>query len=262
MEKGIDTLHFSVKPFVVWIGLCGLLWLISPLPPVIALTGTVERALVSTSGVGQGAISMVTWPVRFGSRISTSTRRIADLEQRLAVVVMEKAELEEYKRKEAEMAALINVPLPAQFAVQATARMAEGAEGKILTAGIKAGVEPGMLVVDTQGVLMGIVGDVGIYVSRLITITRLSKPLPVTILGKSIPGVLMADGTVVRLTNVAQGAELAIGDVVVTDGLDGNFPPSLVIGQVMNIESKPAEVLQTALIELLAKPEGEVLIGR
>jgi cell shape-determining protein MreC len=262
MSKANDSLDFSVKPYLLWIGACGLLWLISPLPPVRAITGMLEQAMVATSGVGQAGIAVVTSPVRFVVGVSESSRRIADLENRLALASIDKAQLEEYKRKEAEMAALLRVPVPPTFTVQATAKVVEGPEGRILTAGAKDGVEAGMVVVDSSGILLGLVGETSTYISRVVAITRLAQPLAVTLAGKQIPGVLLADGTVVRLTNVAQGAGLMVGDTIITDGLDGHLPAGLVIGQVMKIESKPAEVMQTALVELLAKPEGEVLIGR
>jgi rod shape-determining protein MreC len=64
-----------------------------------------------------------------------------------------------------------------------------------------------------------------------------------------------AEGTVVgqltggmRMQFVSQEAELAEGELVLTSGLGGNFPPSIVVGQVASVRAQEAELFQEAEI--------------
>jgi rod shape-determining protein MreC len=49
-------------------------------------------------------------------------------------------------------------------------------------------------------------------------------------------GVIEGTGTALRLTYVAETADIRVGDVVVTSGIDGIYPKGFVIGQIESVE--------------------------
>jgi rod shape-determining protein MreC len=51
------------------------------------------------------------------------------------------------------------------------------------------------------------------------------------------------------LEMIPQSATLQNGDLVVTSGLGGNFPPNLVVGQVTNIRKQDFELFQSASLQ-------------
>jgi rod shape-determining protein MreC len=44
-------------------------------------------------------------------------------------------------------------------------------------------------------------------------------------------------------------AQIEVGDVVLTSGLGGHFPPDLVIGEVVDVERSEAELFQKAFLQ-------------
>lgn len=48
---------------------------------------------------------------------------------------------------------------------------------------------------------------------------------------------------------VSQGVQIIEGELVFTSGLGGSYPPELLIGQVMTIESTENALFQTATIQ-------------
>jgi cell shape-determining protein MreC len=262
MNHAPETLTFALKPFIVWVMVsAGLYWL-QPIPPFPVLRANVEKAMVASSWVGESLTSMVQSPYRGYLYLSQGPRKIADLENRLSQAVVDQAEMDVLRRRDQELTVLSRLVLPSQFETVATARVFAGAGGKSINAGENAGLESNLIVLDANGVVVGVIGEVGRYVSQLTLLTRLEEPVTVRIAGKDIDGVLAGDGSVVRMMNVAQGLEMLPGDVVVTDGSDGQFPGGLAIGTILTIESKPSEVMQTAVVELLGIPDGIAVIGR
>jgi rod shape-determining protein MreC len=47
---------------------------------------------------------------------------------------------------------------------------------------------------------------------------------------------------------IPQGAEISVGDLVITSGLGGNFPKNLVIGQVVEVRQRDYEMFQQATL--------------
>ena len=68
-----------------------------------------------------------------------------------------------------------------------------------------------------------------------------------------VPGVVSGSYSR-RLTMefLRQAANVHEGDVVLTSGIGGGFPPGLVIGRVTAVESSPQEVFKDVTVEPLA----------
>jgi rod shape-determining protein MreC len=49
-----------------------------------------------------------------------------------------------------------------------------------------------------------------------------------------------------RMENISQSSEIEVGDLVLTSGLGGTFPPNIVIGQVTSVTRQQAQLFQQA----------------
>jgi len=59
-------------------------------------------------------------------------------------------------------------------------------------------------------------------------------------------GASTGDGTIEAS---AQEAKINNGDLVLTSGLGGNYPPDMLIGQISGVRQRPVELFQTASVE-------------
>jgi rod shape-determining protein MreC len=48
---------------------------------------------------------------------------------------------------------------------------------------------------------------------------------------------------------VPQDAEVQIGDVLLTSGLGGNYPPNIFVGQVLSMQSQKNSLFQTGSVQ-------------
>ena len=119
----------------------------------------------------------------------------------------------------------------------------------IIDEGSNKGLLRGMPVVTDQG----LVGRVDAVISsaarvQLITDTssavniRLEKAKKEAILTGPVSGDLTLD-------LVPQDVSLEAGDLVLTSGLGGGFPPDLIVGQVLNVRKRDADLFQQAIVQ-------------
>jgi rod shape-determining protein MreC len=47
---------------------------------------------------------------------------------------------------------------------------------------------------------------------------------------------------------IPQGSDLSVGDLVITSGLEGNYPKNLVVGQVVGIHQRDFDMFQQAIV--------------
>jgi len=119
----------------------------------------------------------------------------------------------------------------------------------IIDEGSSNGVLRGMPVVTDQG-LVGRVDAVISSAARVQLITdpssavniRLEKAKKEAILTGTVSGDLTLD-------LVPQDILLEAGDLVLTSGLGGGFPPNLIIGQVLNVRKRDADLFQQAIVQ-------------
>jgi rod shape-determining protein MreC len=119
----------------------------------------------------------------------------------------------------------------------------------IIDKGSSNGLLRGMPVVTDQG-LVGRVDAVISSAARVQLITdassavniRLEKAKKEAILTGTVSGDLTLD-------LVPQDVALEVGDLVLTSGLGGGFPPDLIVGQVLNVRKRDADLFQQAIIQ-------------
>jgi rod shape-determining protein MreC len=116
-----------------------------------------------------------------------------------------------------------------------------------INAGRREGLEPGMAVVTGGSTLVGRVSEVGLRSSKVQLLTDNSSAVNVRVQSSRVTG--LAEGqpdSTLMLTQVPLEAEINVGDIILTSGLGGNLPRSLVVGQVTDVLRRDIDLYQSA----------------
>ncbi len=106
----------------------------------------------------------------------------------------------------------------------------------IVQAGTENGLKKGAVAVLPEGVL-GRIAEVGESVSRLLELTDYASRIPVMVGDERFLCILTGDNTdYPKLISIPEGAEISVGDRVVTSGHAGVFPSGLAIGTVVSVD--------------------------
>ena len=179
--------------------------------------------------------------------------RNRELEQTLAAYQVDIVRLREIEQDYSRLSELLDYSLrheeQALAAADVISRDTSGfLRYVIINRGARDGIRVGQPVINERG-LVGRVGDVTATAAwvrlaidqRSAVNARLQKT--------------RAEGTVVgqltgemRMQLIPQDAIIEEGDLVLTSGLGGNFPPDIVIGQIASVRSQEAELFQEAEI--------------
>ncbi len=119
----------------------------------------------------------------------------------------------------------------------------------IINRGSDDGLRRGMPIVSSQG-LVGRVAAVTADGARVQLITDPDTAINVRIQPSGAEGFLQGSITGdITVEAIPQDAFIQTGDLVLTSGLGGNFPPDMLIGQVSGVRQRPVELFQTATVE-------------
>ena len=119
----------------------------------------------------------------------------------------------------------------------------------IVNVGSNEGVLPGMPVVTDKG-LVGRVDAVIAEAARVQLVTDAASAVDVRLQASNTEAML--EGSVtgeLSLNMISQDAVIQAGDVVLTSGLGGTYPPNLLVGQVVSIRKLQSELFQQAAIQ-------------
>ncbi|MDO8438516.1 MAG: rod shape-determining protein MreC [Nitrosomonadaceae bacterium] len=111
----------------------------------------------------------------------------------------------------------------------------------ILDKGSQNGIQPGQVVVDGAGVV-GQITRVYPWLSEVTLITDKDHSVPVQLVRSGLRSMVSGtgeDGTL-ELRYLAANADIQHGDLLVTSGIDGIYPPGLPVALVSKIESNAA----------------------
>jgi rod shape-determining protein MreC len=108
----------------------------------------------------------------------------------------------------------------------------------VLDRGSRQGVVPGRPVIDNLGVV-GQVTRVFPFTSEVTLLTDKEQAIPVQVLRNGLRSVAYGRGQsgVLDLRFVAPNADIKVGDVLVTSGIDGVYPGGLAVARVVQVEN-------------------------
>ncbi len=119
----------------------------------------------------------------------------------------------------------------------------------IIDVGSSKGIRPGMPVVTEQG-LVGRVEAVAPEAARVRLITDPASQVNVRLQGAETEALLIGSITgELSLEMIPQDVNVQSGDLVLTSGLGGGYPPNLLVGQVLTVRKFDYELFQQAVIQ-------------
>jgi len=119
----------------------------------------------------------------------------------------------------------------------------------VINRGSNDGILRGMPVVTNQG-LIGRVDAVIANAARVQLITDPASAISVRLQNADADAVLIGSVTGdISLDMISQEVNVEAGDVVLTSGLGGGYPPDLIVGQVLNVRKRDYELFQQATIQ-------------
>lgn len=131
----------------------------------------------------------------------------------------------------------------------------------IINRGSQQDVAPGQVVIDDVGVV-GQVTRVFPLLSEVTLISDKNQAVPIEVQRNGLRAVLAGTGTGLELRFLASNAEVQVGDVLVTSGLDGVYLPGLPVAKVTQIDRASAYMFARITCVPLAGVEqhGQVLV--
>jgi rod shape-determining protein MreC len=190
------------------------------------------------------------------TELQSLRQRNADLEEALAQFQAELVELREIASDYQRLAELLDYTTTVrnqEFLAADVINVDTSSFLRTITInrGTRDGVAVGMPVVTRQG-LVGRIIEVSANAARVLLVTdpssAVSARLQTTRVDGSVVGQLSGN---LRMTFIPLGQTIQEGDLVITSGLGGNFPPDIVIGQVTSIRQFEFELYQEAEVRSL-----------
>ena len=120
----------------------------------------------------------------------------------------------------------------------------------IIDQGTAGGIEKGMPVVSSEGLLVGQILSVQQHTAKVLIITDGDSVVPAKVQLSRADGVVRGQsfGYGLTLDFVPLDVQLEVNTIVITSGLGDSFPKGLFIGVISDVEKNPSEVFQKASI--------------
>jgi rod shape-determining protein MreC len=126
----------------------------------------------------------------------------------------------------------------------------------IIDKGTNDGILHGMPVVTQQG-LVGRVDAVIANAARVQLISDANSVVNVRLQNAKVEAQIRGSITgEITLEMVPQDAEVQIGDVLLTSGLGGNYPPNIFVGQVLSMQSQKNSLFQSGSVQSIVDFSG------
>ena len=125
----------------------------------------------------------------------------------------------------------------------------------IVDKGLTQSIPPGMPAIDGTGVV-GQVTTVGTFTSEVTLVTEKDQSVPVMLARNGLRGIAVGSGKdgSIDIPFMPVSADVQSGDVFVTSGIDGTYPPGLVVAKVTSVEKNAAYVFA----KIVARPAAGV----
>jgi rod shape-determining protein MreC len=113
----------------------------------------------------------------------------------------------------------------------------------ILDKGLAQGIKSGMPVIDSDGVV-GQVTAVGTFTSETTLLTEKDQSVPVMLTRNGLRAIAVGSGKdgSIDVPFMPVSADIQTGDLFVSSGIDGTYPPGLVVAKVTGVDKNAAYV--------------------
>ena len=125
----------------------------------------------------------------------------------------------------------------------------------VVDKGLTDSIQPGMPVIDGTGVV-GQVTNVGTFTSEVTLVTEKDQSVPVMVVRNGLRAIAVGSGKdgSIDIPFMPVSADVQNGDMFVTSGIDGTYPPGLVVAEVTTVQKDAARVFA----KISAKPAAGV----
>jgi rod shape-determining protein MreC len=115
------------------------------------------------------------------------------------------------------------------------------------------GIYPGQPLLDAEGV-MGQIVHAGPYTSTAVLITDTAHAIPVQVNRNGLRSIALGSGTINRLDlpYIPNSADIQPGDLLITSGLGGRFPPGYPVAVVTAVQHDPGRTFSRVMATPLA----------
>ena len=127
--------------------------------------------------------------------------------------------------------------------------------------GIKQGIEKGMVVISTYGILVGIITDVAPSFSRVRALTDSNSSIPVRVAGSEVYGFMQGNGSSSPTMGFFSDPEFqpSSGVKLVTSNISGVLPNGIMVGDMINETDvnvlKPKEISRVVVLKFDTQDE-------
>lgn len=127
--------------------------------------------------------------------------------------------------------------------------------------GIKQGIEKGMVVISTDGILVGIITDVAPSFSRVRALTDSNSSIPVRVAGSEVYGFMQGNGSSSPTMGFFSDPEFqpSSGVKLITSNISGVLPNGIMVGDMINETDvnvlKPKEISRVIVLKFDSQDE-------
>jgi rod shape-determining protein MreC len=217
-------------------------------------SGWFSRLLVDTQGWVSSRYLAVADFLTVPRDVATLRQRNAELEAEVARLQTQVIQLQQQVTEKEILAALVDfASANPENTYKAAAVIGRDPSPflryVIINVGSNDGIRRGMPVVTDQG-LVGRVDAVAAEAARVQLITDSASAVNVTLQNSKTEALLAGSLTGdLTLDMIPQDAAIQPGDIVLTSGLGGDYPPNLLVGQVVAVRKLEAELFQQAAVQ-------------
>ncbi len=129
----------------------------------------------------------------------------------------------------------------------------------VIAKGRSSGIYHGQPVIDAYGII-GQISEVGSFTSKATLITDPSHAIPVQVIRNGLRAIVFGTGAhnQVEVPYLTSSADIKIGDILISSGMGGVFPPGYPVAQVVKVITDPNE----AFLKILAQPMAHLNHGK
>ncbi len=173
------------------------------------------------------------------------------LKQKLSQAQIDLLQMEVVSQQNTELRKLLHtkqlLPLKTTAAFIVNVNTGKNNHYVIINQGFNQGITVGQTVLDLNGVV-GQVDNVTLENSHVILITNKNHAIPVEFLRTGIRTFIYGTGELdnLSLPEIPQSADIKLGDVLITSGYGGVFPPGLKVATIQKILDSPDKSFQRA----------------